>query len=42
MKSRISSSKFTALRKDITRFAPGTGEMVADKHVEMLKELKNS
>lgn len=33
--------KYTSYETDITRFAPGTGEMVADKHVEMLKELKN-
>ena len=33
--------KYTSYETDITRFAPGTGEMVADKHVEMLRELKN-
>ena len=33
--------KYTSYETDITRFAPGTGEMVADKHVEMLNELKN-
>ena len=34
--------KYTSYETDITRFAPGTGESVADKHVEMLNELKNS
>lgn len=34
--------KYTSYETDITRFAPGTGEKVADKHVEMLRELKNS
>lgn len=34
--------KYTSYETDITRFAPGTGEMVADTHVRMLEELKNS
>ena len=33
--------KYTSYETDITRFAPGAGESVADKHVEMLKELKS-
>ena len=32
--------KYGSYEVDITRFAPGTGEMVADTYVEMLKELK--
>lgn len=33
--------KYGAYEVDITRFEPGTGEKVADTHVEMLRELKN-
>lgn len=32
--------KYTSYETDITRFAPGTGEAVADAQVEMLRELK--
>ena len=32
--------KYTSYETDITRFAPGTGESVADQFVEMLRELK--
>ena len=34
--------KYGSYEVDVTRFAPGTGETVADTYVEMLKELKNS
>ena len=34
--------KYTSYETDITRFAAGTGEQVADTHVQMLTELKNS
>lgn len=33
--------KYGSYEVDITRFASGTGEMIADTQVEMLKELKN-
>lgn len=33
--------KYGSYEVDVTRFAPGTGETVADTYVEMLKELKN-
>ncbi len=33
--------KYTCYETDITRFAPGTGEAVADAQVEMLRELYN-
>lgn len=32
--------KYTSYETDITRFAPGTGEEIADTHVAMLRELK--
>ena len=32
--------KYSSYETDITRFAPGTGEDVADTHVKLLKELK--
>ena len=32
--------KYTSYETDITRFAPGAGETVADTHVAMLQELK--
>ena len=32
--------KYTSYETDITRFAPGTGEQVADAQVAMLRELK--
>ena len=32
--------KYGSYEVDVTRFAPGTGETVADTYVEMLKELK--
>ena len=34
--------KYSCYETDITRFAPGTGEKMADTHVDMLNELKNS
>lgn len=34
--------KYTSYETDITRFAPGTGETLADLYVEMLEELKNT
>ncbi len=34
--------KYGSYEVDVTRFAPGTGEQVADTYVEMLNELKNS
>jgi len=34
--------KYTSYETDITRFAAGTGEQVADTQVKMLEELKNS
>ena len=33
--------KYGSYEVDVTRFAPGTGEMVADTYVDMLTELKN-
>ena len=33
--------KYGAYEVDITRFSPGTGEMVADTQVQLLKDLKN-
>ena len=36
----MSAFKYTSYETDITRFTPGTGEIVADKYIEMLKELK--
>ena len=33
--------KYGSYEVDVTRFAPGTGETVADTYVEMLRELKN-
>ncbi len=32
--------KYTSYETDITRFAPGTGEQVADTYVQMLRDLK--
>ena len=34
--------KYTCYETDITRFAPGTGEALADQYVQMLEELKNT
>lgn len=34
--------KYGSYEVDVTRMAPGTGEMVADTYVEMLKELKDT
>ena len=33
--------KYGSYEVDVTRMAPGTGEMVADTYIEMLKELKD-
>lgn len=33
--------KYGSYEVDVTHMAPGTGEMVADTYIEMLKELKN-
>ena len=34
--------KYTSYETDITRFAPGEGEKLADVYVQMLNQLKNS
>lgn len=36
----VAAYKYGSYEVDVTRFAPGTGEQVADTYVKMLKELK--